>query len=62
MIHKDSDLIILHGMAIRNTPMDALEQEFALTEYRKHKEHCIEEYGLETTFRAENHGWYRDHQ
>src|SRR5690242_12030838 len=56
MDKKQADLMWVHRMAIGNTPLDPDEASKQMAEYRQHRRYCIEQYGTQTTFRAESYG------
>ena len=56
MNYKQHDLLLLHCMAISNTPVDPDEAAKSMREYREHRERCIERYGRDASWYAEYYG------
>jgi len=55
-MNQRHDLLLLHMMAITNTPTDPDEAAVSMREYREHRERCIERYGRDATWHAEYYG------
>lgn len=56
MTDRDTDLMRLHAMAIKNTPKKTSEYVESMNAYIAHRNYCIERYGCDEAYRAEQYG------